>query len=51
MHSTINVPGKDRVIKSPNKDTLPPNLVKWYTCCGISLGLNDYLFGTDAERG
>jgi hypothetical protein len=51
MHSTINVPGKDCVIKSPYKDALPPNLMKWYARCGISLRLNDYLFGTDTERG
>jgi hypothetical protein len=48
MHSTINIPGKDSIIKRPDKDTLPANFVKRNTGCGVALGVYNYLLSIDA---
>jgi hypothetical protein len=49
VNGTINITCKDRIIKSPDKDPLPADLMERHSGSGITLGVHDDLFGIDAQ--
>jgi hypothetical protein len=51
VHRTIYSSCKDRVVQSPDKDSLTANLMERYSSGCISMGGNDYLLGFDTASG
>ena len=51
VNCTVDLPGKDRIVKGPDKNPLPADLVEGHLGGGVPLRADDHFFRPDPQCG